>query len=129
LTRAHLDYDACALRFRTAFHEPDAQLEHALVQGFREAEVRRLVPTAASEALEYQVRYPLPENLAEARENLGAMRRGILSLVARFEPGRFETLGSVLDTFGSRETLAGLNVHEHRVHAARVIVSTEVTVH
>jgi hypothetical protein len=120
LTRVHLDYDACALRFRTAFHEPDPQLEHALVEGFRDGEVRRLVPGSTTEALEYQVRYPLPETLAEARANLSAMRRGILRLVARFEPGRFEALDSVLDTFGNRETLAGLRVREPTVKAIPV---------
>lgn len=34
LTRAHLDYDLCALVFRTAFQQPDAQLEHALLDSF-----------------------------------------------------------------------------------------------
>ena len=117
LTRAHLDYDASALRFRTAFHDPDAQLEHALAEAFRGAEVRRLVPSSSTEALEYQVRYPLPESLGDARANLTAMRRGILRLMARFEPHRFETLDSVLETFGNRETLAGLHVREPTVRA------------
>jgi len=117
ITRAHLDYDACALRFRTAFHDPDPQLEHALVEGFRGGEVRRLVPSSETQALEYQVRFPLPESLAEARGNLASMRRGILSLMALFEPHRFETLDSVLDTFGHRETLASLRVREPSVQA------------
>lgn len=131
LTRVHLDYDACALRFRTAFVEPDTQLEHSLVEGFLGGEVRRLVPGSPTEALEYQVRYPLPETLAEARDNLSAMRRGILRLVARFEPRRFEALDSVLETFGNRETLAGLRVREPTVTAIPINLQEvpSVTVH
>lgn len=131
LTRVHLDYDACALLFRTAFQEPDAQLEHALVQAFPDAEVRRLVPVLASESVDYQVRFPLPESLTETRGCLAGMRRGIAALVSRFEPSRFEALSRVLDTFGVRETLAGLQVREPRAHAVHVTASAfaSTTVH
>jgi hypothetical protein len=120
LTRLHLDYDACALVFRTAFHEPDAQLEHALVESFPEGEVRRLVPAAPSDPLSYQARFSLPQSLAEARGALAAMRKGIGRLIARFEPGRFDALQRVLETFGARETLAGLHDHEPRAHPVRL---------
>ena len=120
LTRAHLDYDDCALIFRTAFTTPDAPLEHALQEAFPTSELRRLVPVVSSEALDYQVRFPLPDSLSEARETLAAMRRGLTSLVARFEPDRFASLKPLVETFGARETLAGLEVHEPRVHSVRV---------
>ena len=120
LTRLHLDYDAGALVFRTAFHQPDAQLEHALVESFPDGEVRRLVPVSDSDALSYQVRLPLPQSLAEARASLAVMRKGIGTLVARFEPGRYESLVRVLETFGARETLAGLHDHEPRMHPVRL---------
>jgi hypothetical protein len=120
LTRAHLDYDACAVIFRTAFDKADAQLEHALVEVFPGGEIRRLVPVVSGEALDYQVRFPLPESLAEARANLDRMRRGIAALIARFEPDRFRALEPLVETFGARETLAGLRVHEPRVRAVRV---------
>lgn len=123
LTRAHLDYDACALVFRTAFNAPDAQLEHALAEAFPGGELRRLVPMVSSEALDYQVRFPLPETLAEARENLTAMRRGMASLIARFEPDRFGSVEPLVNTFGARETLAGLQVREPRVRAIKVASS------
>jgi len=123
LTRAHLDYDACAVIFRTAFNAADPQLEHALEEAFPSGELRRLVPVVSSEALDYQVRFPLPETLAEARENLAGMRRGLAALVARFEPDRFESLGPLVETFGARETLAGLQVHGPRVRAVRVASS------
>jgi len=131
LTRVHLDYDGCALLFRTAFEEPDAQLEHALLSAFPDAEVRRLVPVVGSESLSYQVRWPLPESLAETRGCLAVMRRGIGALIARFEPERFDALDRVLDTLGVRETLAGLQARGPRVHPVRVTVSspTSAAVH
>lgn len=120
LTRAHLDYDACALVFRTAFTSPDAALEHALQEAFPSGELRRLVPLVSSESLDYQVRFPLPDSFPESRETLAAMRKGLASLIARFEPARFASLESMVETFGARETLAGIQVHEPRVRAVRV---------
>jgi len=112
LTRAYLDYDACALVFRTAFREPDAQLEHALTEAFPGADVRREEPSGAADSVSYQVRLRLPTNLAEARTALGRMRRGLGALMARFEPDRFALLEQVMETFGARETLAGLHIFE-----------------
>lgn len=120
LTRAHLDYDACALVFRTAFHEPDPQLEHALADAFPTGELRRIEPSTATEAIEYQVRFSLPTTLGEARAALAQMRRGLVTLTARFEPTRFEPLEEVLDTFGARETLAGLHIHEPPIQVVQV---------
>lgn len=127
LTRVHLDYDGCALLFRTAFQEPDAPLERGLVAAFPDAEVRRLVPAVPSDALDYQVRFPLPTTLDEARSCLAAMRGGIGALVSRFEPDRFEVLQGILSTFGARETLAGLQVRDPRVRAVRVSPSAPVS--
>lgn len=120
LTRVHLDYDASALVFRTAFQEPDPQLEHALVTAFPGGEVRRLVPLRDTDSLDYQVRFPLPESLEEAREALASMRRGLGSLMARFEPTRYEALDRVVGTFGVRETLAALRMTEPRFRPVRV---------
>jgi hypothetical protein len=112
LTRAHLDYDTCSLVFRTAFDEPDAPLEHALSEAFPLGELLRAQPLGSAEAIEYQVRFPLPTTLGEARECLGRIRRGLGSLVARFDPDRFASLERVMDTFGIRETLSSLHIHE-----------------
>jgi hypothetical protein len=120
LTRVHLDYDACSLVFRTALQQPDAELERALLTSFPSAEVRRLVPVRPTDSLDYQVRFPLPENLGEAREVLGSMRRGLGVLIARFEPERHVAMARVLDTFGARETLAGLRVVEPRFRPVRI---------
>ena len=120
LTRAHLDYDACALIFRTAFREPDAQLEHALAEAFPHAELRREEPVGHSDSIAYHVRLPLPTSLAEARTALARMRRGLATLMARFEPDRFALIENVMDTFGVRETLAGLHIHEPLSQVVRV---------
>lgn len=131
LTRVHLDYDLCALVFRTAFQAPDAQLEHALLDAFPTGELRRLVPLAPTDALGYQVRLAFPETLTEARQDLAAMRRGLAALVARFEPERFRALDRLLSTFGARETLGGLHVRDPGVHPVRITPSAagSVAVH
>lgn len=123
LTRVHLDYDAGALVFRTAFHEPDVRLEHALLEAFPEAEVHRMVPEVPTESLEYRVRLPLPASLPEARTALASMRRGLASLIARYEPDRFRTLDRLVGTFGARETLSGVNVQAPRIRPVRVMAS------
>jgi len=120
LTRVHLDYDACALVFRTASLQPDPQLERALVASFAAAETRRLVPVRETDSVDYQVRFPLPETLPEAREVLAAMRRGLGSLIARFEPDRHAAMAHVLETFGARETLGALRFSEAPYRPVRV---------
>lgn len=112
LTRAHLDYDACALVFRTAFLEPDLPLERALSEAFHDGVLHREEPAGATDSISYHVRLPTPASLAEARAVLGGMRRGLVTLMARFEPDRFAAVESLIDTFGARETLASLQIHE-----------------
>ena len=131
LTRAHLDYDVCALVFKTAFREPDGPLEHALSDAFSSAEVRRFETASESDSIDYQVRLPLPTTFTEARARLGTMRRGLSALMARFEPQRFESVGRLLETFGERETLAGLYVQEAQARPVTVAApgSTAHTVH
>jgi hypothetical protein len=120
LTRAHLDYDACAIVFRTAFPEPDPQLEHALAEAFLAAELRRVEPTTEGASVEYHVRFSLPTTLTEARSSLAQMRRGLMSMLARFEPDRFASLAPVMDTFGDRETLRSIRINEPATHAVAV---------
>ncbi len=112
LTRAYLDYDACSLVFRTAFREPDGPLEHALAEAFPAADLGRVEPMTSAESIQYRVRFALPTSLAEARAALALMRRGLGSLLARFEPDRFAPLVGMMETFGARETLGGLRIHE-----------------
>jgi len=120
LARAHLDYDACALVFRTAFRDPDPPLEHALAVAFPEADLRREEPRGDTEAVTYHVRLPLPTSLAEARAVLGLMRRGLAALIARFEPDRYASVEGILETFGARETLSGLHIYETVANVVKV---------
>lgn len=124
LTRVYLDYDVCALVFRTAFSGPDATLEHSLSEAFPTAELGRLEPMSATESVEYRVRLPLPTTVAEARSSLGSMRRGLASLMARFEPDRFAPLERVMETFGARETLGGLRIHESSARTVPVMATS-----
>ena len=121
ISRAYLNYDACALSFKTAFTEPDAPLEHALLDAFNSAaEVRRFEMISEADSIEYQVRLPLPTTLAETRASLGVMRRGLAALMARFEPDRYESVGHLMDTFGQRETLAGLGVRDSQARSVEI---------
>jgi len=120
LTRAHLDYDACAVVFRTAFPEPDVHLEHALAEAFLTADLLRVEPMTEAGAVEYQLRFALPTTLGEARTCLAQVRRGLLSMLARFEPERLASIAPVMDTFGERETLGGLRIHEPATNVVEV---------
>jgi hypothetical protein len=123
LTRVHLDYDACALAFKTAFSEPDGPLEHALSEAFPSADVCRFDPVWDADSIEYRVRLPLPTTFRETRTSLASMRRGLASMMARFEPDRFKSVEHVLDAFGERETLGGLRVQESMVEAVSLVRS------
>jgi hypothetical protein len=120
LVRAYLDYDACALVFRTALRRADIALEHALAEAFYDAGLERTEPSSATDSISYRVRFPVPTTLSEARTVLARMRRGLAALVARFEPTRYEPLARQLETFGARETLSGLHIHEPGVSVVPV---------
>lgn len=127
VTRAYLDYDANALVFRAPSPEPDAELEAAVLDAYPDNEVLRISEAHEGGSVQYQVRLSLPVTLAEAREELQTVRRGLGRLLARFEPGRFKAVEHHLSTFGMRETLGRLSVRERlvksvplRTHAAVV---------
>ena len=133
ITRAYLDYDANALVFRAPAPEPDAILEAAVLEAFPRSEVLRVSEVHEGGSVHYHVRLDLPVTLAEAREELQTIRRGLGRLLARFEPGRFKAVEHHLSTFGSRETLARLPVREHRLKSVplrtHAIVADGGTVH
>lgn len=120
ITRAHLDYDACALLFRTAASGPDPLLEEALEHAFPDGDLRRLEPMDLGGGVSYHVRFPLPLSLAEARRTLRGMRLGLGHLLARFEPGRYRSLEDLTRTFGIRDTLAQLKLRESRMRSVPV---------
>lgn len=106
LFRVHMDYDGNALVAATPTSARDGELEEALAAGFPLADIRRIVPASSAAAGGYQVRFPLPQSLAELRLEIGDIRGGLLRLLARFEPRRLAELEAQLSTFGERETLA-----------------------
>lgn len=124
VVRVHMDYESNALLVRTPTSARDLKLEEALSTAFPGQDLRRIIPPSAAAAGGYQVRFPLALDLAELREQLHAIRAGLLRLVTRFEPGRIGQVESILSTFGERETLArfrsaaGSGVRSVRVTAA-----------
>ena len=129
VVRVHLDYDGNALVFRTATDAPDPGLEAALVDAFPAGDLRRLVPPTPGRSGGYHLRFPLPADLSETREQLARIRSGVVRLLARFEPARLEELERVVGTFGRRETLARLTLREPRERYAPVAPATAGTVH
>jgi hypothetical protein len=110
IARAHLDYDGNALVFRTATSERDPVLESALERCFPSGDLRRLLAVSESASGGYQVRLPLPLSVDEVRQEMSRVRDGLGRLIGLFEPERRSSLERLTDTFGSRETLAHLNV-------------------
>ena len=114
VARAYLDYDANSLVFTTPSPEPDALLEAGVLAAFPHVDVSRLSEAHNGGSVQYQVRLSVPASLAEAREELRTIRRGLGGLLARFEPERFEGIEQHLTTFGSRDTLSQLHIRERR---------------
>lgn len=123
LTRCHMDYDACALVFRTADTVADPALEEALMHAFPRGDLRRLVPVHDGRGISYQVRFPLCLTLSEARSVLGAVRGGLEHLLARFEPARYRSVEGITRTFGVRDTLAALHLREPRLQTEPLVTS------
>ena len=116
VARAHLDYDSNSLVFSTPSPEPDASLEAAVLEAFPNSDIMRIGEAHDGGSVHYQVRLLFPASLAEAREELRTVRRGLGRLLARFEPERFKGIDQHLTTFGSRDTLSQLNVRERRMN-------------
>lgn len=109
IVRAVLDYDDCALVFRTALHAPDDEFERALLEAFPGVPLRRVSPSSREGSLRYRVAFELPRSLSDVRDVLAIVRRGLAHLASRFEPDRFAAVAGVVDTFGARETLSGFH--------------------
>lgn len=106
VVRIHMDYDGNALIVRTPTAHRDPVLEEALAGAFSEADLRRVVPPSVAQAGGYQLRFPIALSLDELREQMDAMRSGLVRLIGRFEPARLREVGHFVQTFGERETLA-----------------------
>ncbi len=117
VARAYLDYDSNSLVFSTPSPEPDALLEGGVLEMFPHSDVMRISEADNGGSVHYQVRLSFPASLAEARDELRTIRRGLGGLLARFEPERFEGIDQHLTTFGWGDTLSQLHVRERRTKA------------
>ncbi|HZD03567.1 MAG TPA: hypothetical protein VE173_01580 [Longimicrobiales bacterium] len=130
MIRAHMDYDGNALVLRTSSRSADPALDGAILAAFPSADLRRLMPAADGGHGGYQVRFPLPLDFPEVKDQLGEIRSGLTRLVSRFEPDRFRAVNRLVTTFGRRETLARLHFREPRFRYPRVAAPSEAsTVH
>ncbi len=114
VARAHLDYDSNSLVFSTPSPEPDASLEAGVLAAFPHSDVMRISEAHNGGSVCYQVRLSFPASLAETRDELRTIRRGLGALLARFEPERFKGIEQHLTTFGSRDTLSQFHIRERR---------------
>ncbi len=108
VVRIHLDCENVSLILRTGSSRPDPQLEESLLEAFPSTTARRFIPFAPAGSIAYRVSLPSPASLVEVQETLDSIRSGILEILARFEPERWETVNKLLETFGHRATLAQL---------------------
>ena len=92
-------------------------LEACVLKAFPDNDVMRISEAHNGGSVYYQVRLSFPASLAEAREELRTIRRGLGGLLARFEPERFNGIEQHLATFGSRDTLSQLHVRERQTKA------------
>jgi hypothetical protein len=131
VVRTHLAYDGNALVFRTPTDSVDPELEEALVQAFPGTDLRRIVPANPAASGGCQVRFPLPLELSELREQMEVIRRGLLRLLARFEPARYAQVREVMSTFGDRATLERLRDRSGAPTTRKVVVASAAggTVH
>ena len=116
VVRAHLDYDDCALVFRTAMHGPDRPFERAVMDAFPTAAVRRIDPAGPEASLRYRVPFDLPTSVRDVRAVVGEIRHGLARLTSEFEPDRFHTVAGLVATVGARETLSELEAAELGAH-------------
>lgn len=102
---ATLDCDANALVVHWR-GQADGVQPRLLASLFPSAHVRA-APAATGAA--YQLRFPLPCNLDDARAQLREVRDGLLGLFATYEPDRYRSIRHALDIFGPRDTLVQLD--------------------
>lgn len=108
VARIHLDYEDVNLIVRTGRSPRDSELESALADAFPGRELLRgsLGDPAGTQA--YQLPLPTPRTLTQSRTLLRKLRRGLVHLLARFEPDRYRTLRELTGTFGERDSLRSL---------------------
>ncbi|MEZ4416952.1 MAG: hypothetical protein R3E10_14470 [Gemmatimonadota bacterium] len=120
-----LDVDDLTLRIRLDRARDASLLETALNRSFPGLTVRRAGMLQRASTVLYEARVPLPRSVNETRELMRTLRAGLIRLVARFEPARYEELARSLEIFGHRDTL--LRFHPATT-ASAVMLEPVVTV-
>lgn len=105
VARAQLEAERATLRLVTSRTEGDRELREALEEAFPERELRRDRPDDLAGFSVLRVAFPLPDDLPGIRTLVGDLRRGLLDLLARFDPERHRTVDEMLTAFGPRDTL------------------------
>ncbi len=113
VARIHLDYEGVSLVARTGRSGAVPELEAALVEAFPGSGLYRAPAHGGVSSRAYHLPLPAPRSLAEARELVGDLRRGVVRLLGRFEPARLASLRELTSTFGERDSLR----HLEQVHA------------
>lgn len=108
VARVHLDYDDVTLVVRTGRSPRSPELEAALGDAFPGREILRGTLRDAAGTQAYQVPLSVPRTLPRTRTLLGKIRRGMVHLLARFEPDRYRSLRDLTRTFGERDSLRTL---------------------
>jgi len=109
VARVHLDYQDVNIVIRTGRSPRSPELENALADAFPGRPILRgsLRDPAGTQA--YHLPLSVPRTLPETRTLLGKLRRGMVHLLARFEPDRYRSLRDLTRTFGERDSLRSLN--------------------
>lgn len=106
VARIHLDYHDVKLVVRTGRTPRSPELESALGDAFPGRPILRGRDAAGSQA--YHLPLSVPRTLADTRTLLRKARRGLVHLLARFEPDRYRSLRDLTRTFGERDSLQSL---------------------
>ena len=108
VARIHLDYDDVSLVVRTGRSPRSPELESALADAFPGREILRGAMRDPAGTQAYHLPLSVPRTLPQARTLLGKVRRGLVHLLARFEPDRYRSLRDLTRTFGERDSLRSL---------------------
>lgn len=106
VVRVHMDYEAATLVARTGRSTPDSELERTLVDAFPGQEVLRgRLRDDPAGAQAYHIPFGIPRSILETRNLLTEIRKGMVRLLAHFEPERSRTVTDVTGAFGERDSL------------------------
>jgi len=122
VVRMHMDYENVSLVARTGRSTPSPELEAALVEAFPGQDLLRGPMRDAVGAHAYHLPLPIPRTLEETRDLLGAVRRGLIRVLGRFEPERLGALRELTATFGERDSLRSLLDLDEPTRLERVAV-------